>query len=189
MKIGRLVLVQKKKKILFRKVMEMKTSTQVSSKRTLYTKFSFRHLQLRMGRNENDWDSKKLVDHFKFGRDIIKKNNNNNLISIPRDKILLVLKKGCFKSSAHFRFYHKLWPMNSKTTIILPLQVHFKEKGCIDLIIADELKSRPQASLELLSLKKNKQTIPFSSYPRQPDNLTQVSRQRPPCWMFRLSGT
>ena len=40
-------------------------------------------------------------------------------------------------------------------------EVHFKEKGCIDLIIADELKSRPQASLELLSLKKKKTNYTF----------------------------
>ena len=33
-------------------------------------------------------------------------------------------------------------------------EVHFKEKGCTDLIIADELKSGPQAFLKLLSYKK-----------------------------------
>jgi len=38
-------------------------------------------------------------------------------------------------------------------------EVHFKEKGCIDLIIADELKSGPQASLELLSLKRTNYTF------------------------------
>ena len=42
-------------------------------------------------------------------------------------------------------------------------EVHFKEKGCIDLIIADELKSRPQASLELLSLKKTNKLYLFQA--------------------------